>query len=74
MLIPHRQWRERQSLKTVERLCLYQLPFAIPQLLPWSLRRWHLFCPDAKGEGCVGEGLVSSGGRTGTAGGALEGL
>ena len=61
ILTPHSQPRERQSLKAVEFLWLHWLSFPIPQLWAWSVRRWHLFCPDAKGEGCGGEGLASSG-------------
>ena len=58
ILTPHYQPRERQSLKAVEFLWLHWLSFPIPQLWAWSVRRWHLFCPDAEGEGCGGEGLV----------------
>ena len=72
ILTPHSQPRERQSLKAVEFQGLYWLSFLIPHLRAWSVRRLHLFCPDAKGEGWGGEGLRVA--ALGLQGDALEGL
>ena len=62
ILAPHRQTREMQSLKTVEFQGLYWLSFSHPSSLGLEREKVaSLFCPDAEGEGCGGEGLASSG-------------